>query len=169
MAEREALTADYVRSILDYDPETGTLRWKHRHDAPPTWNARYALKTAGCKSSKGYWFISINYKRYLAHRLAWLYVTGYWPKHQIDHIDVDKLNNRFSNLREATNSQNHANILAQKNNKCGVKGVSLHQDGRKWVAWCKRNYLGIFDNIEDAAKAYEKASRHHYGSFARVR
>ncbi|MFA7308099.1 MAG: HNH endonuclease [Hyphomicrobium sp.] len=173
------LTAAYVRSILDYNPNTGVFTWRHRprehftdERASKIWNTRYAGTTAGCIKSDGYARIAIDNIRYFAHRLAWLYATGFWPACQIDHVDLVRSNNIFSNLREATHSQNRANRRAQSNNTSGVKGVSLHKQKNKWQAQIcvigKTLRLGYFDTREDAAAAYAKAAQDLHGEFART-
>jgi hypothetical protein len=167
MAEHETLTASYVRSILDYNPETGELRWVRN------WSPR-ALKDmeAGAKDRKGYIRIMLHKKSYAAHRLAWLLMTGEWPETQIDHIDMDKSNNRYSNLRVASHSQNMFNRSAQKNNKLGVKGVSWALKSKKFHAQIKIDgkqiNLGYFDSLAEAESAYAVASKKLHGEFARA-
>jgi len=178
MAEREALTADYVRSILHYAPETGVFTWRERPcehfatlNACGVWNSRCAGKTAG-NIDRGYVQITIDGRPYRAHRLAWLYMTGEWPINDIDHASLDRSDNRFANLREATRSQNGANRRAMSNNTSGVKGVSWHASTRKWQARIqvagKSKPLGYFDDLEAAAAAYERAAHETFGEFART-
>jgi len=125
---------------------------------------------AGHKLSEGYLQISANSKIYFAHRLAWLYITGEWPKDSIDHINEIKHDNRFFNLREATRSQNMMNRGALKNNTSGLKGVSLKKSSGKWRARVgirgKSKHLGYFNNPEDAYKAYCEAAKKLHGEFA---
>lgn len=172
MAEREALTADYVRSILDYNPETGEFRWKKRIDMTPQWNGRYAGKIAGCLSG-GYVDIGINNILYKAHRLAWLLMTGEWPVADIDHKDLDGSNNRWLNIRSATRSQNNFNKIAQSNSKSGIKGVHFSKNRGKWlVQICvrrRRINIGYFKDIKDAENAYAAASIKFHGDFSRCR
>ena len=104
------LTAEYLRSIIDYDPETGIFRWKAASASiGGMWGGGYPGSIAGCQGSDGYWVISVSCHNYLAHRLAWLWVVGDFPAMAIDHIDRDRSNNRWVNLREATRSQNSLN------------------------------------------------------------
>ena len=167
-----SIDAALVRSILDYDPETGVLTWRARTDMRSQWNARFAGKVAGYRNSNGYLRIWINGRQINAHRIAWLWMTGEWPKKQIDHKDGNRANNRFDNLREATNAQNMANRPVQKNNACGVKGVCWANRRNKWRAQIhvksKNIFLGHFDSIEDAASAYAMASEKLHGEFSRV-
>ena len=160
-----SLTAKKLRSLLHYNPGTGVFIWLvakkgHRAGLP-----------AGADHNRGYRTITVNGAAYLAHRLAWLYMTGEWPKHLIDHKDGDKKNNRWENLREATPRQNGQNRGAQKNSKSGVKGVSWSLLHGKWTARIKaggvyRN-LGYFSTIDAAADAYNEAAQRHFGEFAK--
>jgi hypothetical protein len=131
-------------------------------------------KKAGyVKKNKGYVYIEIDGKSYSAHRLAWFYVTGKIPQNQIDHINGKKADNRFENLREASNGQNRANT--RSGSKHGIKGVRRlpwMKDGTKcWQAQITHNkkvhYLGCFYTKEEAHSAYCDAAKRLHGSFAR--
>ena len=115
--------------------------------------------------------IGIKNYQFLAHRLAWLYMNGEWPKNEIDHIDGNGLNNRWSNLRHATRAQNSTNSPAQKSNKIGLRGVHFHKGAKKWRAQICKNlkitHLGYFDTPEQASVAYQKAARVFHGEFVR--
>ena len=171
MKRRNDLTAEYVRSILDYNPETGVFKWKWRDDVRRCDNARFAGKVAGVVQLDGYISIRINKRRYLAHRLAWLYVHGEWPAEQIDHIDGVPANNRIANLRLATNQENQRNVGLQKNNSTGIKGVHWHKRRGKFMAEIrsgKRLYLGYFDTLAEAAAARTAAEIEYFGPFRRA-
>lgn len=163
-----ALTAERLRELLHYDPETGIFRWKvaRGRKAP-------AGSVAGSLESKGYNQIKIDGRTYMAHRLSWLYFMERWPTDQIDHINGEKADNRFANLREATGAENSHNRRIPRHNTSGVKGVSFDKRYGKWRAelqWDgKSHYLGMFNAIEDAAAAVEAARRLHHGAFARAR
>jgi HNH endonuclease/AP2 domain len=172
--QREAeaqLDADYVRSRLEYDPDTGVFRWKPRNDlgAPYWWNGKLAGKRAGY-ICKGHLVIRLDGRLYCAHRLAFLIMEGSWPAEFVNHADGNPANNRWNNLRPATLSQSTA---ARKNQWCmsasGVKGV--RRNGKGWMAEIepkgKRIYLGTFATIEEASAAYADAARQHFGDFAR--
>lgn len=159
------LTQEYLKSVLNYCPETGVFTWR------VTGRGRRLNRVAGYDDGRtGYQYISVGGKRYLAHRLAWLYIIGDWPKDQIDHIDGEKSNNIFSNLREANNSQNNSNKPAQQNNQSGYKGVSFVNRKKPWVAQLtvegKNIWIGRFETKELAYAAYCKAAEKHHGEFA---
>ena len=170
----DLITAEYVRDILDYNAETGDFTWRRREEMPLKWNARFAGHKAGSMAKNGYFRVTINYVDYFAHRLAWLYVTGSWPKEQIDHADLNQLNNRWVNLREATGAQNVCNRRLQSNNKSGFKGVCWDKRFGKWQVSIglngKRKTIGYFpeDKLDDAAAAYAKAALELHGEFARI-
>lgn len=175
------LTANYIRSALDYDQDTGAFTWRKRpreHFATQrAWNrcnARFPGTEAGTVDAYGYSKISVGHVDYLAHRLAWLYMTGEWPAAQIDHINCDKLDNRFCNLRQATNAENIRNSRKPSTNTSGLKGVSWHKPNNKWRVQISANgskrHLGYFDEdkLDEAAAAYERAAKALHGEFARV-
>lgn len=160
------ITAELVRELLEYSPETGSFQWKER-PARSSWNATWPGKTAGSLDSKGYLRFQVAGQMHKAHRLAWLYVHGKWPAGEIDHIDGNRSNNAIANLRVATPRQNQQNKTA-KVNASGFRGVSKR--GRKWRALVtingRRTHVGIFDTPEAASAAYEAAAAEHYGEFA---
>lgn len=117
------LTAERLRELLSYDPETGIFR------RVATRRQVKSGDIAGSDDGKGYWRIRVNGEKHRAHRLAWLYVNGAWPIDQLDHINGDKLDNRICNLREATNSENQQNRSLPKSNTSGRLGV--HFDKQK--------------------------------------
>lgn len=159
------LTADYVKSILNYDPVSGIFIWIKPRPKIKIWSI------AGGITELGYVKIKIDGKKYLAHRLAYLYMTGEWPKDEIDHVNMIRSDNRWENLRAATRSQNFGNQKKYKSNKSGIKGVSWDKECSKWLAQIqvdkKKIKLGRFDNIEDAENAYAKAALELFKQFAR--
>jgi hypothetical protein len=97
-----------------------------------------------------------------SHRVIWALVTGKWPKHDLDHHDRDPGNNRFENLREATNGQNRQNEDLSSRNTSGVKGVRWHKLAEKWQARIDRLHLGLFDTFRDACIArFDAEIAHH--------
>jgi hypothetical protein len=161
------LTAERLRELLHYDPATGVFRWRVR-----TSSRRAAGDIAGTAHNAGYWQIRVAGEVHLAHRLAWLYMTGAWPKDQIDHRNTDRADNRRENLREASRRQNQANKPLQKNNTSGFKGVSFSKTSGRWLAQIRRGPkaipLGLFDTPEDAHAAYVRAAEREFGEFARA-
>ena len=152
------LTAEYLRSILHYDPATGIFTRKVR-----TSNSVKVGDVAGCPEGGGYLQIKLQSRKYKAHRLAWLYVYGSWPKDQLDHINRNRSDNRISNLREATNKQNNQNRSKSSNNTSGHPGVSWHKRDSKWQATIKHNqkqtHLGYFSTLEEAISARKAAEK----------
>lgn len=153
-----------IRSLLDYDPDTGVFRWREAV------GGRMAGQSAGTLHSKGYRRIKLDGRHHFAHRLAWLYVTGEWPDRAIDHMNGDKTDNRIANLRLATASENNMNMGVRRFSKTGLKGVSPQR--KKYMAQIsangKRHYLGLFQTPEEAHQAYLQRARELHGDFARA-
>jgi hypothetical protein len=168
MAKNDTLTLDELRQTFDYDPDTGQFVWKWRDDVGLQWNRKNAGKIAGHVSVKGHVHLMINKRRFYAHRLAWLYMTGTYPSEDVDHINGVKSDNRFSNLREASRTENNYNRKIQRNNKVGVKGVYPHKDRFKsqLVVDGKIKHIGVFKTVEEAQAAYQEAVKKYHGKFA---
>ena len=164
------LTAEYVRSILNYDPETGVFRWNvtlsRRNGAGGV--AGFISKYRSGARRK----IGVGGVEYMAHRLAWLFMTGEWPEFEIDHENTIGIDNRWKNLRPATSSQNLRNRGLQRNNTTGLKGTCFNKRLGKFVAGIKiygrRKNLGSFDTAEEAHAAYCKAAHEIHGEFAKT-
>jgi hypothetical protein len=163
---KQPLTVDDLRALLSYEPETGEF-WIRR----PV-HVMHRTRPAGYVRRDGYRVIGVSGGQYLAHRLAWLYMTGEWPAAFIDHRNLAKDDNRWANLRAATKSQNGANTRLLPQNTSGFKGVIWCKQMRRWVAQIKVNgrakYLGCFQSREDAAAAYALAAAALFGEFARA-
>ena len=164
------LTQEIVRELLYYAPSTGKLFWwpRERHWFKSdrhfnTWNTRFAGMEAftAFDEKAGYLLGGILGKTYRAHRIIWLYQTGEWPEEQIDHINHDRKDNRWLNLRQVSNEENHRNISQQRNNRSGYTGVSWDKRCSKWYARImvdnKKIELGYFDLMEDAVEARREA------------
>lgn len=167
----QQLSAAYVRSILDYDPATGIFRWRQRADRAKNWNSRWAGKEAGSLSN-GYVIVQIDKpNNYYTGQLAWLIAHGSWPPEQVDHINNDRSDNRLSNLRLATNSQNNQNQGPQRNSRSGFRGVHFHPETGKWRASIvidrRRHSLGLHATPALAAAARDAGARALVGEFAR--
>ena len=155
-------THELLLETVTYDPTTGLFRW--RIPRPKIQIGR----VAGHKHfRKGEIRIVLYGRTYAAHRLAWFYVHGSWPKHQIDHKDRITSHNWIDNLREATNGQNCANRGAF--GRVGLKGVTLHRSGRfhAQITFNKKcRSLGYFNSAEEAHAVYVEAARRLHGEFA---
>lgn len=99
-------------------------------------------------------FICIDYKNYSAHRLAWLYIHGYLPENQIDHINRQKIDNRICNLREVSSQCNTRNTGNRIDNKSGVKGICFDESRGNWIVYIevnqKRTYLGRINDFDES-------------------
>lgn len=166
--KRGNLTQVRLKELLDYDPETGLFRWRIKR------SQKNVGSIAGCINVAGYRQISLDNVLYRGARLAWLYVYGCWPTNEVDHINCDRADDKFSNLRDVTGSQNKKNVPRKSNNKTGFKGVCRHSQATdKFMAQITVNwkpiYLGLFDSPEKAYAAYCKASERLHGKFGRIK
>lgn len=155
-----------LKQILEYNPETGEFFWKVSSGSVK------AGSSAGSVYKNGYRYIQIDGLDFRAGRVAWFFVTGEDPVDFVDHKDGMRDNNRFANLRKATNEQNQANIGPKSTNTSGIKGVSWSAKRGKWCAMITvkgvAKNLGRYDSIVDAAKAYRAAAVDAWGEFALV-
>lgn len=147
------ITQQQLRELLRYEPETGEFRWLVCLS-----NRAPAGSLAGKKAkAEPYLQISIHGKQYRAHRLAWLYMRGEFPKF-VDHKNGVKTDNRFENLRPASKRENAWNAGLSRRNRSGAKGVSWSERDRKWIAQIsvegRQTRIGGFDTVEAAALAY---------------
>ena len=184
MAKDPNITADEMRQLLAYDPETGVFRWKPRTPDMfaegnrgraancKRWNTKHAGNVAAHPASGGYLSINLLGRPTRAHRIACLMMTGEWPPEEADHEDLDRANNKWSNLRQATVSQNRANRAHHRNNRSGVKGASWDAARNKWQAHIcvnrKKIMLGRFETAQEAGEAYRAAAAKYFGEFARA-
>lgn len=175
MAGVSNITIDYLLEALTYYPETGIFIWNYRpihhfknKRAHSSWNARYARKAAGKISKNGYHVISINNKNYYSHRLAYMYINGDLNNVIIDHINMNKLDNRIQNLRVSDINGNNRNVT-KKGIRVLLKGV-YKKDGKYFSSICfngNQRYLGKFDCPAAASFAYQIAADINFGEFAR--
>jgi hypothetical protein len=169
------LTQELLKEALNFDNDSGLFTWKTRplHHfknlrSMNKWNTRYANTKAGSLQKRGYIEISLLSKSYTAHRLAWLYMTGNFPENQIDHINCIKTDNRFINLRQATNAENAQNkIKSQNNNKTtGLLGSCYDKRYKKYASQITINYkcilLGRFNTAKEAHDKYIEAKRKYH-------
>ena len=165
MPDRTLLTAARLRELLHYDPDTGIFTWRvTRGSARPG-------GIAGHPGSGGYLRVGIYGVGWQANRLAWLYMTGEHPMHEVDHINGVRVDNCWSNLRAATSSQNQQNMRrAMVHNSTGLLGVSYDKSRGAFLARIRVNgrlkHLGRFTHAQDAHAAYLAAKRdlHPYGT-----
>jgi len=161
--KRYEMTAQQLREILHYSPETGVFTRK-----VPTGMNTHAGEVAGGMHVNGYWNIRVCGHRYPAHVLAWLYVHGTYPADCIDHINGNRSDNRIANLRAATKAENAQNYKTRKDNTSGATGVIWHKRTGKWTAALsinkKNTHLGLFDSFEEA-KAVRDAAKRNFHKF----
>lgn len=158
MHSKDDLTQADLKALLHYDPDTGVF-------------SNRSGRAVGSPNGHRYTRIYVAGKMRYAHRLAWLYMTGCWPREAIDHIDGDGHNNSWSNLRAASQAQNQQNRRsAASHSRSGLLGVSWSKAAKKWQAAIRVNgrqtHLGLFDDPAFASAAYVAAKRelHPFGT-----
>jgi len=173
-------------SSLNYNAETGFFTWLPKSSECKDykrWNVRYAGCIAGgIDSSNGYVNIVLKVgsrvRKFKAHRIAYLLNNGKWPTGEVDHINHDRADNRWINLREVSRSENQQNAKPQINNVSGSTGVCWHKQIGKWYAQSShkgvKHYLGVFTDKNDAIEAVrkfydEKGFHKNHGTHAAVR
>lgn len=158
------LTAEELRRVLSYEPSSGVWTW-----ATDVGRRIKAGQTAGCGVHKsGYRQIGVGGRLYLSHRLAWLYMTGVWPDHEVDHIDGVPGNDRWSNLRAATVQQNRRNRRVRSDSSTGVRGVQHHRGlfrARIFVQGRSLS-LGSYKTVDEAQRARNAAENLYFGEFS---
>lgn len=176
MAAKADITPDFLRQLLDYDPSTGVFHWRERplsmfrttpkrtaEHSRAIWNKRYAGKVISSVTAYGYARIQIFQTYYFAHRIAWMLMKHQWPVNDIDHINGNRLDNRISNLRDATRAENLQNLKKSGIGASGYKGAHWNSERRKWKSSIKlhgvTHHLGYFSSKEEAHNAYVKAKR----------
>ena len=152
-----------IKDYLSYDELTGDLTWIKKP------SNKSNINTIANSRKKGYIRIMFKGVNYSAHRLAWFLKTNNQPPNQIDHIDTIKSNNIWTNLREATNSENKCNTPKYRSNTSGYKGVYYHKSIGKFHARIsinnKRISLGTYDTAIDAHTAYCMAADLYHNQF----
>lgn len=158
-----------LRKLLRYEPDTGFLFWLPRPAsmfpckcAQHRWNLRHAGKQAfNIKTENGYLKSSILGRQVLAHRAVWAFVNGEWPKHQIDHMDGDRTNNRIENLRDVPEYINHRNNARKRGTTAPYNGVSQDKRTNRWIARIHYDglsrHVGVYDTLEEAIQARRAA------------
>ena len=156
-----------LQAELHYDPLTGVFT-----RVAARCNKVKIGDVAGSLDSHGHVQISVFGKLRLAHRLAWLYMTGEWPADEIDHKNTIRNDNRWENLREATRVQNQANCKCKNTSLTGAKNISYRKDNNKYrlrmTVGKKRLTVGHYNTIEEAQAAYILAAEKHHDEFGRI-
>lgn len=164
---RELPSVEALRELFNYDSQTGVLTWRIARS-----NRIVVGSIAGTVDKKGYLRVKINGTNYLVHRVIWKIFTGCEPPTFIDHSDLNKSNNVWGNLREATAAQNAYNSKLREGSASGVKGVKRHRGTGKWMATIRIDgairYLGIFSSVDEAASIVNAARQKFHGEFARA-
>lgn len=165
MQTDSTLTPGEVRRLFTYDPETGELWWAVGK------RGRQRGKPVGCKKESDYLAFYIGPRKLYVHRVVFCWMLGRWPE-QVDHKNLDRGDNRWSNLREATSGQNKMNRMKRRDNTSGFKGIGWHKKNRRWRARIKAGgkcyELGCYASKEEAHAAYCKAAVILHGEFARL-
>jgi len=160
---KESITQAELKELLDYDPETGIFTWKVCR------GGKQIGRVAGYMHNSGYRYTEIDHQHYALHRLAWLYVHGKYPNDslEIDHINGVRDDNRIANLRLATRAQQMQNKAVYSNSTTKLPGITFHKASGKYAARLNVNgkqiWLGLFDTVEAAWEARQKAKAEHHG------
>lgn len=146
-----------IRKALRYEPETGEFFWRERKIGRPIGRAGSLNKTYG------YRVICIDMVSYRENRLAWAYMTGEQPPEDVDHVNRDKADNRWANLRLASRAENAVNTSIRTTNRSGCRGVSWDEQRGKWLAQIriggKKKNLGRFLSLDEASRAWLSAAK----------
>lgn len=158
------LTAARARKILAYDKQTGVFRWRIARPRRPVGSI------AGAINARGSRLIWIDGQAHYASRLAFLIIDGEWPPEFVDHRNHNRADDRWSNLRKASRTENNRNRRCQRSSSTGLKGVFPSRSGRRFRAAItvdgKRKWLGYFKTPLEASAAYRRAALEHHGEFA---
>lgn len=159
-----------LRQWYYYHPESGAISL-----APNS--LRKSGKPIGQITKNGYMAVRVTdetgiSRRFMVHRIAWALYYGRWPDIHIDHINGDRSDNRISNLRAATNSQNSMNRSCHSNSLTGIKGVTWDKQRKKWMARLNKGgkfiNLGRFETSDEAKMAYDAAAADAHGEYFRA-
>lgn len=164
-----------IRSRFYYEPDTGILYFRERVFKNPSprnkqWNTRFAGKEAGFLNTNGYLRVSLEGKQYYIHQIAFMIMKDYIPE-EVDHKDLNKQNNKWSNLREATRAKNLQNNFKRKNNKTKLKGVSWSKSNNCWrmdITYNKQKFYSYHPTKQKAYQAYCEMSAKLHKEFGCV-
>tara|TARA_R110000868_G_C10667726_1_gene746321 strand:+ start:213 stop:728 length:516 start_codon:yes stop_codon:yes gene_type:complete len=150
------LTKEEVTKVISYNPETGEFM---RLVGTGKGAKKGTITKGSIDKSNGYLCLSVCGVQFYSHRLAWFLTYGNWPTQTIDHINRDRADNRISNLRDVSYSDNNLNMGIRSSNTSDCQGVSWHGKGKKWLAQIKRYgkyyYLGLFESKEKAKELHD--------------
>jgi len=177
---KEKIDAKLVQRAFRYCPQTGKFwhqerpsAWFRSPAAAAAWNAAYAGKPVGrAYHNKGYHLLTFQNKKIRAHRAAFACELGHWPHGEVDHINGDPADNRWSNLRVCSHRLNRVNTGGWENSSSKFVGVSWNRRAGKWMAQYMaggvNHYLGLYESAEGAARARDAAMKRRFGSWARL-
>ncbi len=169
----------YLKECFEYRPTSGLIFWKERplhhftnEAAHKSFNAQFAGRRAFTSfAGNGYEMTTHRGVTLYAHRVAFAIMTGRHPTHDIDHRNRHTADNRWTNLREASRTMNLGNMVAHRDNRTGMKGVTWNRQTRKFQVRIrfrgKQVSIGYFNTPEAAAQAYRKEATKRFGRFAR--
>lgn len=167
LRRRRQVTLERLKELFEYLPAEGCFLRLTSHSGYSRGRRIFGVTTA-C----GHRRIAIDGIGYFAHNLAWFYMTGTWPDPMVDHKDTDGHNNRWVNLREATQTENNANTRKRDGTSSRFKGVTYIPSRRRWQASLKVRgrslFLGRHTTEEEAAAAYAVKAKEVFGEFARL-
>lgn len=169
MKRKDLPTQERLLALFHYDPDTGVFTAsENRGRGTGRWKKG---RPCGCRTSHGYTQIVVDLRTYMAHRLAWVYMTGRPPENGIDHVNGDRSDNRWRNLREANQSENSGNKRGHRSTKTGIKGVYPFKGGPRFQARVMKNgknvFTKVFNTIEEAKAAYDAVAKVVHGDFFR--
>lgn len=164
MAKRKIPTIERLREILHYEPETGKLFW-----IQPRKGCSLYLEAGSWRNEQRYKRICIDGRGFSSHVIIWYYMTGKYPVREIDHINGNKLDNRWINLRQTDQQKNTWNRRRAKqySSKYGT-GVWITTE-KRYAATIQGKYLGNYNTKEEAAEAYAKAAERMYGEYTNAK
>lgn len=157
------LTIEALAASLLYEQDTGEFYW-----IAPRKKIVVGAR-AGSQKRDGYRYIRFMGRTYSEHRLAFFYMTGQWPRAEVDHINMNRADNRWSNLRAASRSENKRNTGIRSDNTSGAKCVSYRADRGVYRAYCNGRHIGNFPTVEEACKAYARTAISVHGPFMRIK
>jgi len=159
---KQKLTQERLKEILNYNSDTGIFTWRYYRQGIKRNRVAGSIDNA---KGNGYRRIKTNETSYTCSRLAFLYMEGYFPEHEVDHINRIRHDDRWCNLRHVTKQCNMRNCSVSKNNNSSITGVIWYKDRSKWGAQIRHNYknshLGFYEEKKDAARARWEAEKEY--------